>query len=142
MTTFIENSGQYKTSINGKTVENANWDLVYDGNTLDLEAKHNNQQIFLQLDHDDIIQLLEIPASQQTLEEKLMGDLSYTDVQPIIIENQAPIIYEIKPSKSHKRRSRSKKSHSKKSHSKIAFQKTFQKTFQKISFQKAFQIIF
>ena len=48
--TYIQNKGQYQTSINGKVVDNTKWKVAYDGDELDLEAKRNNEAVYMKLD--------------------------------------------------------------------------------------------
>ena len=45
METYIQNKGQYQTSVNGNIIDNTHWNMAYDGNELDLEAERNDIKI-------------------------------------------------------------------------------------------------
>jgi hypothetical protein len=86
---FIQNKGQYQTSVNGNIIDNTQWNMVYDGNELDLEANRNNETIYINLNNDDIMKLLAVPAYHKSIHERLNDDLhsnNTNDVQPIIVE--------------------------------------------------------
>jgi hypothetical protein len=86
---FIQNKGQYQTSVNGNIIDNTQWNMVYDGNELDLEANRNNESIYINLNNDDIMKLLAVPAYHKSIHERLNDDLhsnNTNDVQPIIVE--------------------------------------------------------
>jgi hypothetical protein len=46
---YIQNKGHYQTSVNGNIVDNTKWNMIYDGNDLDLEAKRNDEAIYMKL---------------------------------------------------------------------------------------------
>jgi hypothetical protein len=64
--------------------------MVYDGDVLDLEARHNDEAIYMNLNNDEIMKLLEVPANKKTIHERLELDLHNKiedlQIQPIIIE--------------------------------------------------------
>ena len=87
--TYIQNKGQYQTSINGKVVDNTKWKVAYDGDELDLEAKRNNEAVYMKLNNEDIMKLLEVPSYHKPIRERLEFDLqpeNKIDIRPIIIE--------------------------------------------------------
>jgi hypothetical protein len=87
--TYIQNKGQYQTSINGKVVDNTKWKVAYDGDELDLEAKRNNEAVYMKLNNDDIMKLLEVPSYHKPIRERLEFDLqpeNKIDIRPIIME--------------------------------------------------------
>ena len=86
---YIQNKGQYQTSVNGNIVDNTKWNMIYDGNDLDLEAKRNDEAIYMKLNNDELLKLLEIPAYHKSIDQRLEDDLHQSntmDVRPIIIE--------------------------------------------------------
>ena len=89
METYIQNKGQYQTSVNGNIIDNTHWNMAYDGNELDLEAERNDEAIYMKLNNDDILKLLEVPAYHKTITQRLNDDLNSNnkmDVRPIIVE--------------------------------------------------------
>jgi hypothetical protein len=89
METYIQNKGQYQTSVNGDVIDNTKWNLVYDGDELDLEAKRNNEAIYMKLNNNDIMKLLEIPSYHKPIRERLEFDLqpeNQIEIRPIIME--------------------------------------------------------
>jgi len=89
MESYIQNKGQYQTSINGDVIDNTNWNVVYDGDELDLEAKRNNEAVYMKLNNDDIMKLLEVPSYHKPIRERLEFDLqpeNKIDIRPIIME--------------------------------------------------------
>jgi len=115
MESYIQSYGQHKTIVDGNVIDNTKWNMIYDGDVMDLEAKKNNEEVYVQLTNDEILKLFEIPPSKQIMTDRLTHDLtSDLNVRPIIVEEM-----DIVPKKkSRSKKSRSKKSHSKKSHSK------------------------
>jgi len=89
METYIQNKGQYQTSINGDLVDNTKWNMVYDGNELGLEAKRNNEAVYVKLNNDDIMKLFEVPSYHKPIHERLEYDSqpeNQIDIRPIIVE--------------------------------------------------------
>lgn len=89
MESYIQNKGQYQTSINGDVIDNTKWNVVYDGDELDLEAKRNNEAVYMKLNNDDIMKLLEVPSYHKPIRERLEFDLqpeNKIDIRPIIME--------------------------------------------------------
>ena len=126
MDSYIQNYGQFNTIIYVNVIDNAKWNMIYDGNGLDLEAKHNNEAIYMKLNNEELMKLLEIPANTRTIHERLKADLHLQNkddlqIHPIIIEEIVDGSYHKKPRSHHKPKSHHKtKSKSKgrsKSHS-------------------------
>ena len=118
MDTYIQNKGQYQTSVNGNIIDNTHWNMAYDGNELDLEAERNDEAIYMKLNNDDILKLLEVPAYHKTITQRLNDDLNSNnkmDVRPIIVE-------ELEDMLSHTDKSNDSDSskHSKSEHSKVS----------------------
>ena len=89
METYIQNKGQYQTSVNGDVIDNTKWNMVYDGDELDLEAKRNNEAVYMKLNNDDIMKLLEVPSYHKPIRERLEFDLqpeNQIEIRPIIME--------------------------------------------------------
>ena len=116
MDTYIQNKGQYQTSVNGNIIDNTQWNMAYDGNELDLEAERNDEAIYMKLNNDDILKLLEVPAYHKTITQRLNDDLNSNkmiDVRPIIVE-------ELEDMLSHTDKSNDSSKHSKSEHSKVS----------------------
>ena len=90
MESYIQNYGQYNTIVDGNIIDETKWNMVYDGDVLDLEARHNDEAIYMNLNNDEIMKLLEGPANKKTIHERLELDLHNKkedlQIQPIIIE--------------------------------------------------------
>ena len=90
MESYIQNYGQYNTIVDGNIIDETKWNMVYDGDVLDLEARHNDEAIYMNLNNDEIMKLLEVPANKKTIHERLELDLHNKkedlQIQPIIIE--------------------------------------------------------
>lgn len=111
---YIQSYGQYKTLVDGNIIDNAKWNMVYDGDILDLEAQKNNESLYVQLTNEEIMKLFQIPASHHTISDRLEQDLHDSiKVQPIIMEK-----LDIEPIKQHHKKHKSRKSKSKPKHSK------------------------
>lgn len=116
MESYIQNKGQYQTRVNGNIIDNTHWNMAYDGNELDLEAERNDEAIYMKLNNDDILKLLEVPAYHKTITQRLNDDLNSNnkmDVRPIIVE-------ELEDMLSHTDKSNDSSKHSKSEHSKVS----------------------
>ena len=114
METYIQNKGQYQTSINGNVIENTKWKMDYDGDELDLEAKRNNESIYMKLSNADIMKLFEVPSYHKPIRERLEFDLqpeNKIDIRPIIMEELRQISgpNQLKHSKKPKKARKTKK---------------------------------
>ena len=114
METYIQNKGQYQTSINGNVIENTKWKMDYDGDELDLEAKRNNESIYMKLSNSDIMKLFEVPSYHKPIRERLEFDLqpeNKIDIRPIIMEELRQISgpNQLKHSKKPKKARKTKK---------------------------------
>jgi hypothetical protein len=110
--TYIQNKGQYQTSINGNVVDNTKWKMVYDGDELDLEAKRNNEAVYMKLNNDDIMKLLEVPSYHKPIRERLEYDLqpeNKIDIRPIIMEELKQITTKPKKTRKTKKAKKAKK---------------------------------
>ena len=104
---FIQNKGHYQTIVDGNIIDNTQWNMVYDGKELDLEANRNNETIYINLNNDDIMKLLKVPAYHKSIHERLNEQLHSkhtNDIQPIIIQDLEKLL-----SSSHKNKVTSKK---------------------------------
>ncbi len=92
--------------------------MVYDGDVLDLEARHNDEAIYMNLNNDEIMKLLEVPANKKTIHERLELDLHNKkedlQIQPIIIE-EVIVDNTSKPKYSRKKHHKKHKKHKTKS---------------------------
>lgn len=113
METYIQNKGQYQTSVNGNIIDNTHWNMAYDGNELDLEAERNDEAIYMKLNNDDILKLLEVPAYHKTITQRLNDDLNSNkmiDVRPIIVEELEKMLSRTNKSNESSKPIKSKKS--------------------------------
>ena len=83
----LQNYGQTKTIMNGEIIDDVKWNATYDGDIVNLEAKRNNESIYVQMNNDDIMKLFELPVHNTTIDKRLEQDL----MDPIVIR---PIIME------------------------------------------------
>ena len=109
MDSYIQTYGQYETVVDGNIIDNAKWNMIYDGDILDLEAQKNDESLYVQLTNEEIMKLFQIPASHHTISDRLEQDLHQSiNVQPIIMEEIA-----IEPKIHHKKHKSRRKSKSK-----------------------------
>jgi hypothetical protein len=82
MNTYIQNYGYTNTSINNNNKINSQsleWIGDYDGNIANINMKFNNNNtktklLSFQLNNQDIIDLLNIPSYNNSLEQRLVND--------------------------------------------------------------------
>ena len=134
METYIQSRGHHETNVNGNVIDKSKWNVIYDGDTMNLEVKHNDEDIYMKLDNEDIMKLFELPSNDKTIDQRLENRLlninNEDDLKPIIIEKvivNGPMSksrfksrHDSKKLKSHsksKHSSRKLKSHSKSKHS-------------------------
>jgi hypothetical protein len=128
MESYIQNYGRYNTIVDGNIIDETKWNMVYDGNVLDLEAKHNDESIYMNLNNNDIMKLLQIPANKKTMYERLEDDLynnsKNKQLNPIMMKdlnlqlvNNSKYTKKSQP-KQHSKSNRSKGTRSKKTRSK------------------------
>lgn len=92
---YIQNKGHYQTNLNGNIIDNIQWNMVYDGDELDLEAKRNNETVYMNLNNNDIMKLLAVPAHHKPIHHRLNDDLQDNpniDIRPIVIEELEKLI--------------------------------------------------
>jgi hypothetical protein len=123
---FLENKGHYHTRVNGNVIDQAKWNVDYDGKTANLEAEKNGETVYMKLTNDDIMKLMSTDASPHSIEERLLHDKQHMpDVSPILLKMH---YRRNKKSKSKgtksKKHSRTKTSKSKTSKSKTSKSKT------------------
>ena len=49
MDSYIKNTGNYRTIVDGNIVDQAKWNIVYDGNDVNLEAQQNGRLLYMKL---------------------------------------------------------------------------------------------
>lgn len=76
MSVNIESAAIYRIAQNGNVVDEGALNAVYDGNTLDVKGFQNDESIYMRLDNNDLMKLLATPASNQSLEQRLLTDFS------------------------------------------------------------------
>lgn len=64
----------YVVTHNDKIIEDSNVLANYDGDTLDIMGRKDDKIVLMQLTNDDIMNILAIPSSNKSLEERLMID--------------------------------------------------------------------
>lgn len=79
----IQSTGEIIATYNGDVVEDAKWNMDYDGENMDIETLHNNEMTFIQLDNNDLRRLFRGIGSQQErcLSERLKRDFVQGSVQ-------------------------------------------------------------
>ena len=72
----IQSTGEIVATYNGDVVEDAKWNLDYDGEKMDIETMRNNELAIIQLDNNDLSRLLQgIGMHRENgLEERLQRD--------------------------------------------------------------------
>ena len=72
----IQSTGEIVATYNGDVVENAKWNMDYDGETMDIETLRNNELAIIQLDNNDLSRLFQgIGMNRENgLEERLHRD--------------------------------------------------------------------
>jgi len=106
-TTKIDSYGLSQTFINDDLVHGLKWDANYDGKKLNVgvaeNTKGDDDAYFIQLDNQDIMDILSIPASGKSLDQRL-STLAGTTHH--------------KKSRKHRKSSKHKKTHHKRKHHK------------------------
>ena len=67
-------SAEYMITNNNRVVKEGSVLAKYDGKNLDIMANKENKLILMQLTNKDIMDILAIPSSNLTLEERIMMD--------------------------------------------------------------------
>jgi len=137
----IQSTGEIIASCNGNIVEDAKWNMNYDGNNMIIESMYNNDLSLIQLNNEDLQRLFSTIGSHKNgLEERLQRDLGkskYSNVHktkrvrfldnslrktgknktPIVVNTLSDQIRELRSSSSKRssKRSSAKKSSAKKS---------------------------
>ena len=105
-TTNIDSYGLSQTFINNDLVHGLKWDANYDGKKLNVGVAENIQgkkdAYFIDLDNQDIMSILSLPASGKSLDQRLSALAGRTH----------------KKSRKHKKSSKHKKTHHKRKHHK------------------------
>jgi len=84
---YIQTHGLSKTSIDGNIIGDAEWNAVYDGNTIDLEATLNDESIYIQLDNQEIMELFKLHEDKNDILTRLQNYLhDPVRINPVIIE--------------------------------------------------------
>ena len=105
MTTKVDSYGISKTYVNDRLVKGIQYDATYDGDELDLAVgDHEGNNVFINLDNDDIIEILEKFSSDKTLDERIQEDYG----------NKTKYITVVEPKKTRKKRKPKSKPKSKK----------------------------
>lgn len=72
METNVKVVGFANRSINGVDIDNKGFDLEYDGNMLNLTGFSGDKLYYAKLNNEQIMNLLQIPASRMPLQERIM----------------------------------------------------------------------
>lgn len=67
-------SAEYMLTSNNKVINEGSMLAKYDGKNLDIMANKEKKLILMQLTNEDIMNILAIPSSNMTLEERIMMD--------------------------------------------------------------------
>ena len=104
--TNIDSYGLSQTFLNNDLVHGLKWDANYDGKKLNVGVAENtkgeNDAYFIELDNDDIMDILSVPASGKPLDQRISALAGHTH----------------KKSRKHKKSSKHKKTHHKRKHHK------------------------
>lgn len=73
METNVKVVGFANKSINGIDIDNSGFDLEYDGRNLNLSGYSNDKLYYAKLNNEQIIDLLKIPSSRLSLDQRIMG---------------------------------------------------------------------
>jgi hypothetical protein len=119
----IQSTGEIVATYNGDVVENAKWNMDYDGKTMDIETLRNNELAIIQLDNNDLSRLLQgIGMHRENgLEERLNRDFRQGSVQGSAPARRSKCS---RQGSSHARRSSPKRSSPKRSSPKRSSPKT------------------
>ena len=120
--TFLENKGHYRTSIDGTVIDEAKWNVDYDGKTANLEAEKNGETVYMKLTNDDIMKLMNTNVSPYSIEERLLHDKQHKpDVSPILLKMD---YHRNKKSNDKGTKSKSTRKHKSKKHSRTKTSKS------------------
>jgi hypothetical protein len=73
----IQSTGELISSCNGKIIEDAKWNMDYDGNTMNIETVYNDEMSLIQLDNNDLHRLFgNIGSNKNSMEERLKRDFN------------------------------------------------------------------
>jgi hypothetical protein len=72
--TYIASTGDFKQIIDGDLVNDMNYDIHYDGELLNAEIKHNEETFITQLDNETLLELLNLPSTNNNLIVRLQDD--------------------------------------------------------------------
>jgi len=74
MNSFLKTSADIQLIHNDKIIDKSSIDAVYDGKDLNIAANSNENIMYMQLNNDEIMSLLAMPASHLDLEKRLKKD--------------------------------------------------------------------
>ena len=74
MNSFLKASTDFQLIHNNKVIDESSIDAVYDGKDLNIATNSNENIMYMQLNNDEIMSLLAIPASHLDLEKRLKKD--------------------------------------------------------------------
>lgn len=74
MTSYLTSTGKTQFYDDGDLIQNMGWDMTYDGNNLDIGTFKNGDEVYMQLNNQEIMDLLNRPTSRKTLEQRLLHD--------------------------------------------------------------------
>lgn len=74
MNSFLKTSADIQLIHNNKIMDESSIDAIYDGKDLSIAANSNENIMYMQLNNDEIMNLLAIPASHLDLEKRLKKD--------------------------------------------------------------------
>ena len=86
MSTIIEGVAAYKVTNNDQIIDNAYFQMEYDGDDLNMAGVKNNQLIIMSMNNDEIMDLLARKADPRPIEERLQADFG----KPVIEVKKSP----------------------------------------------------
>ena len=86
MSTIIEGVAAYKVTNNDQIIDNAYFQMEYDGDDLNMAGVKNNQLIIMSMNNDEIMDLLSRKADPRPIEERLQADFG----KPVIEVKKSP----------------------------------------------------
>lgn len=88
--TYMKSYGMLQTVVDGNIVDDKKWNMIYDGDNLNLEAQSNNDLVYAQLNNEELLKLFQAPSYYDTIDKRLQNDLKNNQIKfkPVIIEEE------------------------------------------------------
>jgi hypothetical protein len=110
----VKSSGLFRQYDDGNLVNKVNYQANYDGDTVDLSVKHNDQIYYTEIDDSALMELLNLPSSNKSLIVRLTEEFPLGS-QNTKIQKKNKEKSEKKSEKKSKKKNKKKNRESKKS---------------------------